>query len=381
MKRRLLVCSKIVNLSGKISNLCAKQNIALDKYVEIMNFNVNVKQQNYSAQDEEELERFLNELERCQIVIADPPVIAKSFKVLSERKLKEKIWIQSTWAGVDAIANAFENFKDSEQNFVMTRLGEVLSGSMSEYVLGQIIANERQFYKLKQSQDHLQWGIYDNHNNNNNNNNNSAVSSSGTTAAVALPYGYRSLKDLTLGILGFGSIGQEICRAAEFGFFMNTVAWVRSKKDQQSFSTPVLKTHQCTEIESVLQQSDYIVSCLPSTKETRHLLNGNVLENCKKGAVFMNVGRGDVISESALLDALEKGWISSACLDVFAPTEPLPVTSALWKHPKVIITPHVSAVTQPDDAATVFVNNLRIYIADSYSTQNLQHIIDFNKGY
>merc|ERR1712203_612739 len=91
-----------------------------------------------------------------------------------------------------------------------------------------------------------------------------------------------------------------------------------------------------------------------------NLLSGDVLKLCN-GAVFINVGRGDVIDDESLLRALEKGWISRAVLDVFV-QEPLPDASPFWSHPKITITPHVSAPTLPNDAAHLFVENLERYV-------------------
>lgn len=85
----------------------------------------------------------------------------------------------------------------------------------------------------------------------------------------------------------------------------------------------------------MLSSVDYIVNVLPHTSETAGMLSGDVLKICaEKRPVFINVGRGSIIDEASLLQALEKGWISAAILDVF-PVEPLPTSSALWDHPKV----------------------------------------------
>lgn len=87
----------------------------------------------------------------------------------------------------------------------------------------------------------------------------------------------------------------------------------------------------------ILKNCDYIINVLPSTENTIGLLNGNVLEHCKdKNAVFINIGRGSIIRETDLINALEQKWISAAILDVFE-IEPLPKESKLWSFPQVII--------------------------------------------
>ncbi|KAJ8917478.1 hypothetical protein NQ315_005525 [Exocentrus adspersus] len=111
----------------------------------------------------------------------------------------------------------------------------------------------------------------------------------------------------------------------------------------------------------LLQNCDYIVSILPNTNDTRGLLNGNILENCKeKGTVFVNIGRGTVISEESLVSALQKKWISGAILDVFD-VEPLRKESPLWKMENVFISPHVSGSSRAKDIAEQFKENLKYY--------------------
>lgn len=90
----------------------------------------------------------------------------------------------------------------------------------------------------------------------------------------------------------------------------------------------------------------------------------------------MNVGRGDIVDEDALLHALDRGWLSHAVLDVF-PVEPLPVESLLWTHPLVTITPHVAAMTFPDDVVDAFSDNLDRHLAG----QPLRYQLDWEQGY
>merc|ERR1739845_331619 len=85
-----------------------------------------------------------------------------------------------------------------------------------------------------------------------------------------------------------------------------------------------------TDVASVLGQADVVVSVLPSTPKTRGLLDNGVLKACGNDTLLINVGRGDLVSEDSIIEALDKGWIRRAVLDVF-PVEPLPLTSPLWK--------------------------------------------------
>ena len=117
----------------------------------------------------------------------------------------------------------------------------------------------------------------------------------------------------------------------------------------------------------VLQSSNYMVNILPSTLQTRGLLSGDVLRHCAgegsarrpRPPIFINAGRGDVVDEHALVTALDSGWIGGAVHDVFQ-EEPLPKSSLLWSHDKVLMTPHISAVSYADDVAQLFARNLAL---------------------
>lgn len=128
--------------------------------------------------------------------------------------------------------------------------------------------------------------------------------------------------------------------------------------------------------EKFFKKVDYIINTLPSTKETRGLLSGDILKNCEKSPKFINVGRGDIIDENTILSALEKNWISNAVLDVFE-IEPLPLESLLWKHPKVIITAHIAARTFAKDISKLFLENLELYLNE----KEMKYVVDVNKGY
>jgi phosphoglycerate dehydrogenase-like enzyme len=95
---------------------------------------------------------------------------------------------------------------------------------------------------------------------------------------------------------------------------------------------------------------------LPLTAATRHLVNRNILQHCQ-GAVLINGGRGAVVDEAALPEALQKGWLRGAALDVFE-TEPLPRNSPLWPDPRVIVSPHISGITTVGGAINGFVECL-----------------------
>ncbi|BAS17676.1 glyoxylate/hydroxypyruvate reductase A [Arthrobacter sp. Hiyo8] len=123
----------------------------------------------------------------------------------------------------------------------------------------------------------------------------------------------------------------------------------------------------------LLATADAVVNTLPGTPYTEKLFNHEVFSAMKPGAVFVNVGRGTVVDEDALLEALDTGQVSYACLDVFA-VEPLPQDSPLWNHPKVMVSPHTSALSAAENRliAERFASNLRTFLDGG----ELPHLVD-----
>lgn len=147
------------------------------------------------------------------------------------------------------------------------------------------------------------------------------------------------LRGKTLGIIGTGKIGQRVgVLASAFG--MKILA-----QDCVRYSEFVLKTGcEYADLDTVLKESDYLTIHVPLTPDTRHMISKRELSKMKPTAVLINTSRGEVVDESALVEALSSGRIAGACLDVYA-REP-PVDSPLLKLPNVILTPHIGASTQ-----------------------------------
>lgn len=163
--------------------------------------------------------------------------------------------------------------------------------------------------------------------------------------------GYRLMSQLSIGILGLGDIGKEIARVCKA---LGMTVWGVARREKQTKLSYVDYYRTLDFLPEVLQSCDYFCNVLPSTSSTYHLLSGNTLESGKeKKPVFINVGRGDIIDEASLVNAIQKGWISGAILDVFE-KEPLPKDSALWDMPQVTITPHYAAVTFPYQVLYVY---------------------------
>lgn len=178
----------------------------------------------------------------------------------------------------------------------------------------------------------------------------------------------------TLGIIGFGGTGRAMAkRAAAFGMTCQAL-----DRDPVPTSAEVSSIMRADQLPKLLETSDVVAVCCPLTSETRNLLDGNAFRQMKSSAFLVNVTRGEVMDEKALVAALETGEIRGAALDV-VPREPLPADSPLWQMPQVVMTPHTAGASQfrADRNVERFVRNL------SRLTNNLplEGIIDKNLGY
>ena len=148
----------------------------------------------------------------------------------------------------------------------------------------------------------------------------------------------------TLGLLGFGRIGQAIARRAALGFGMPVLYHARRPVDLAVQAPELRGRAQHMPLDELLARADIVVAMLPLSGETRGLMGAREFALMKAGAIFVNGGRGATVQEDALLQALNHGTLRAAGLDVFA-TEPLPMDSPLRRHPKVTALPHIGSAT------------------------------------
>ena len=181
------------------------------------------------------------------------------------------------------------------------------------------------------------------------------------------------LANKTLGIIGYGSIGQAIGQRAK-AFDMHVIA-ARRNPVPDKWADEVWGNDK---LHKLLPLCDYIVLATPLTPATKHLIGKLELALCKPSAVLINIARGPVIDEQALIDALQNGIISAAGLDVFD-KEPLAIDSPLWDMPRVIITPHMAGhmPDYDDNVIAIFLENLRRY----QTKQPLINVVDKKAGY
>ena len=295
--------------------------------------------------------RTFESLEKAVVLVSEPAVVA-SLLGYDANCLPNLKWCQSTYAGVDPLFA--RKIATTAKPWILTRFAGVFGPPIAEWSLARIIEHERAFASSAVDQRQKEW-----------------VGSRKTVTQ------YRYLSSLTLTVLGCGDIGRCIVKAAA-GFGMKTVAYGKSPRIAKDIDGLDEYTQ---DLDKALRTGDYVVSVLPSTKETRGLLSNETLAsaaktNGGKSPVFLNVGRGDVIDESSIISALDREYISAAILDVFE-TEPLPKESHLWAKPNVIISPHVSGLTQASDVQKLLLANYHRYLEG----KELMYAVDWDEGY
>jgi D-2-hydroxyacid dehydrogenase (NADP+) len=265
-------------------------------------------------------------------------------------KLAPKLkWIHSTAAGVSQLM--YPELQNS--GVVLTNPSGIFSPQMAEHTVGLMIALARNFPDSVRYQDRTQWAQNE-------------VSSQ--------PGPLTELNGQLLLILGYGSIGRELARRAR-AFDMRVWGVTRSGKGDAAHTERILPVAQ---LDDALPDADYIVIAAPDTQETKHLIGAAQIAKMKRGARLINVGRGSLLDEAALIRALETGALSGAALDVTA-IEPLPGDSPLWKAPNLLLTPHTSGVS--DRLWQKETDLLMDLLERWFAGRELFNVVDFTRGY
>lgn len=255
------------------------------------------------------------------------------------KKLK---WVQAVAAGVDRFL--FPEFICSD--VTLTNARGVHPAQVSDHVLALILAFSRKLKAFMESQYERKWARLQ----------------------------CEELQGRVLGIVGLGAIGREIARKAKC-FGMRVLAVDRNVAVPPTSVDELLKPPA---LSALLKQSDFVVLSVPLTRETEGLIGEPELAAMKREAILINVSRGRIVQEQALVKALREGKMGGAGLDVFE-EEPLPRSSELWDMENVIITPHVAGSTPQYWARVcdIFCENLKRYA----SGQPLINVIDKKAGY
>lgn len=272
--------------------------------------------------------------------IADTDVLyAWKFPPALYRDARRLRWVQVMGAGVDAAL-----VPDLPPHVVVTRAPGVFGPWMAEYVLGWCLWRTQRMERYREAQRERRW-----------------------LAGVAP----ERLGGRTLVVVGLGDIGRAIARAAR-ALGLRVLGVSRSGRPVPH----VERVYRVTALGRALRQADWVVLVLPLTPRTRGLVDERALAALPPHAWLVNVGRGAVIDEPALVRALEAGRLGGAVLDVFA-HEPLPADSPLWGFDNVVVTPHVAGPDVPEAVTAIFNENLARFLAG----RRLRHVVDRARGY
>ena len=247
-------------------------------------------------------------------------------------------------AGVDALMT-----DSSLPNVPLVRVAvSDLTARMTEYVVLHVLMHHRQELYLRACQREKRW----------------APKSQWPASAISV------------GIMGLGTLGADAARAlVQLGFRVS--GWSRSPKqiaDIECF-------HGEAQLDPFLQRSDILVCLLPLTPDTRHILNRELFSKLNRSSpmgapVLINAGRGGLQNQADILACLDDGTLGAASLDVYE-TEPLPIGSPFWTHPKVVLTPHNAADTDPDEISKYVARQIERFEAGG----TLENIVDPARGY
>jgi phosphoglycerate dehydrogenase-like enzyme len=262
-------------------------------------------------------------------------------------------WVHSASAGVERALTPAAR----ERGVVITNARGVFSRPIAEYVLMMMLAVSRRLPGLLELQRERTWQ----------------------------PLEGRELRDMTVGIVGLGSIGRAVGALAT-AFGCRVVATRRRPEEsaspsgeELSFGEAMLERVGGPEtLPALLAESDFVVLAAPLTPDTENMIDSDTLATMKPGAWLINVARGRLIDERALLRALRDGPIGGAILDTFR-DEPLPESSPFYDLPNVIVTPHTSwsSARVLDRSVDLFCDNLRRYAAG----EPLLNVVDPRQGY
>jgi phosphoglycerate dehydrogenase-like enzyme len=265
-------------------------------------------------------------------------------------------WVATNWAGVDTVIGA-PIFKAGD--VALTSAAGVHAVNMAEYTLMMMLALAHRLPNAFRMMQHGAWPP------------------DGEKSALFMP---SELRGATLGLIGYGWIGKEIARLAQ-AFGMSVIVCRRTPGEgagQEAEGGAAITFVARERLYVLLRASDFLVLAAPITPETRGMIDARALRAMKSTAFLVNIGRGDVVDEPALIEALRGGGLAGAALDVFH-EEPLPGDSPLWALENVIMTPHIAGHTPNYEAraADIFAENLRRFVAG----QPLINQVDFARGY
>lgn len=279
-------------------------------------------------------EWILEHIQDVNIILGNPPLISQYIN-----QAKNVVWVQSTYAGIDAL-----NADNLQKKYTLTNVRDVYGTIISEYIFWYIFLLEKNIlWNLDSQRKHI-WD----------------------------QKSYPSVVWKKIGIMWVGSIGRKIAEVSKV-FWMQVYGYGTNSNSKDFVDTMFTQEN----IHEFLSDLDYLVSVLPNTPATKWIIDSQVFSALKQTALFVNVWRGANVNESDLIKAIKNKEISWAILDVFQ-TEPLPKDSQIWDLENVFVTPHISGY---DDNNEPILEILKENYHRFSQNQELLHQIDFTKWY
>ena len=257
-------------------------------------------------------------------------------------------WIQATSSGIGQFVKG-RGYDQRLPEVVFTTARGVHVQPLAEFCLLSMLMFNKKLIRLKRDQERKHWERH-----------------AGT-----------DLDGRTLGIVGVGAVGTEIGRMAR-AMRMHVLGIKRHIEGIEPASLHLDELHTLANLRDVLPRSEFLVLTTPHTPETEGMLGRAELELLPKGAVLINLGRGILVDESALVEVLRSGHLGGACLDVFE-KEPLPPESPLWEMLNVLVSPHSASTSNRENErlTDLFCENLRRFLND----EPLLNVLDTERLY
>jgi phosphoglycerate dehydrogenase-like enzyme len=254
-------------------------------------------------------------------------------------------WVHSVSAGVEHLPLD----RMAERGILLTNSAGAYATAMAEYAVAAMIMLARSLPSWLEGQRERRWLDGDS-------------------------FGSSVLRGKRLGIVGYGAVGRELAAGARA---LGMEVWATKRTPLFLSGEPLDRLLPAEGLHELLSASDFAVLCASLNRSSRHLIGAAELEAMKPGAVLVNVARGGLVDEDALVRALEKGWLRGAMLDVTA-EEPLPPESPLWTAPNLLITPHISGNAPESWRRQVdfFCGNLRLYLAGT--PERMGNLVDYS---
>lgn len=294
----------------------------------------NIKVTAVSNLDKQNIEK---QLKTADIIAGIPAVIPS---IGNTKKLK---WIHTFSAGVEKVLTD----EVVKSNVIVTNSSGIHAIPIAEHVLGFMLIFTRKFYDTFEKQQKKKWRANQD---------------------------LTEFREKTVLVVGLGHIGTEVARLA-YCLGAKIIAVKQNISNKPDFIHKLYKSNQ---LDEALPKADFVVLCLPLTSETHHIFDMKKFKLMNETAILINIGRGGVVNEKELIEALDKKIIGGAALDV-TEEEPLPKDSQLWNKDNVVITPHHSGWSEKymDRAIDVFCSNLKAYLEN----KPLPNLVDKKRGY